>query len=202
MAIVAVIACSLIGFFAAGDVSVLIGERDESAVLAQSRVFGVNADPALLQLALEAHDSAVAPLKPTRIATLVLLSICCVLASVAALRLLMPRGVSRAAMRQLLVGAAFLAAFLRTVDGAQSAAIFRKVALAVSRELQARGTAAIPADQDPQAFLWMLERLPLITTVLVGLGTAIVTGFLLILAQFFRSGRAREAVDEADVFSS
>lgn len=200
MAILAVIASLTIGVFAAGDVSALVGERNQAAVIEQSQAMGVSADPALLRLAVEAHDAAVAPLKASRIATLVLLSICCMLVSVAALRLLMPRGLSRAAMRQLLVGAAFLAAFLRTVDGAQSAAIFRRVALGISRELLARGATAIPPGQDPATYLWLMERLPLIATVLVGVGTAIVTGILLVLAQFFRSERTREAIDSADVF--
>lgn len=202
MALASVVITSLVGFFSAGELSLLVRSDDTSSerTMQWPSGLGIGDDPELMRLAWEAYDGALKALSTVRVATLVLLTFACVLASVAALRLLIPRGISRAAMRRLLVGAAFAAAFLRTIDGAQTAAVYRKMGLVMSRELTRQGPSAAVAD--PEAWLWTMERLPLMFTIAVGVGTALVCGLLLILAQYFRSERVREAVDTADVFGA
>ncbi len=178
---------------ASSEEGVLVGDASASA-------FGFSIDEPMLRVAREAHLRALQPLRAARIATLSLLTVASMVASVAAMRLLFPRGLARGAMRQLLVGAAFAAAFLRTIDGAQSAVLARKVASAIAAKMRERGPAAFPQLQEPGAFDAAIQWLPTLSAALVAVVTGIVTLLFVACAQFFRTEYVRGAIDTADVF--
>jgi hypothetical protein len=98
----------------------------------------------------------------------------------------------REGMRQLLGRAALVAAVLRTVEGAQTAVVWRQVG-AVSSELVERMASAQQL-QDPALVQQLRDATPGFFAAAAGVFTILVAGSFLLLAQYFRSERVRALV--------
>jgi hypothetical protein len=110
------------------------------------------------------------------------LAMACALVFVSGIRLLRPSGVARDAVRQLLGTTALVAAVLRTINGAQEAAIFRKAGGAIQKELS--GSPALgPLPDGTMAWFYALA--------MAGL-TFVVAGALLAMSMYFRSNSVRD----------
>jgi hypothetical protein len=109
---------------------------------------------------------------------------------VAALRMLRPRGALRDGVRKVLGSALLITAVLRTLEGAQSAAVARKAGRALDRALTERPDLIQPLFSSEQAAL-----------VLSVAFSFVVTGGLLLLSRYFRSPRVGEVCAGLDAGS-
>jgi len=117
------------------------------------------------------------------------LSMTCALTFVSALRLLRPAGVPREGVRRLLGGAALASAVLRTLDGAQLAAVSKRMGTAADRVFSA--SKAVPGEY-PDGFAMVLSVAA--TTIF----TLVVVVAFLALSRYFRSSKMRELVQALD----
>ncbi len=121
---------------------------------------------------------ALEPMRVPRVLTLGALAIVCTLSMVCVGRLFYPAGLARERIRRLLVDSTLAAALLRTIDGAQGAAVARKVAISL---------AVGNADSVH----------PMIPSLAAGV-TIAVTGFVVLsftlLSQYFRSRQVQEVL--------
>nr|WP_153866331.1 MULTISPECIES: hypothetical protein [Myxococcaceae] len=150
-------------------------------------------DPEVERRALEAQVSALEPMREPRALILVGLAGACFLCIGAAGHLLRRAGMlPREGMRQLLGRAALAAAFLRTVDGAQLAVVWRRMGT-VGAELMDRmpGFADL---KDPALAEQVRTAMPAFFSAAAVVHTALVAGLFLLLAQYFRSERVRALV--------
>lgn len=118
-------------------------------------------------------------------ALLLILAVSLSFTFVCALRVLRPSGLPREGVRKLLGGSALVSALLRTVEGAAQAALSLRVARGLSSLIGQPGW-------DDRAFV---SARPYLTQALVGWSvfqTVAVAGSVLLVAQYFRSARARE----------
>lgn len=120
------------------------------------------------------------------------LSMTSALTFVSALRLLRPAGVAREGVRRLLGGATLASAVLRTLDGAQLAAVSKRMGTSADRVFAA--SKSLPGEY-PEGFAMILS---------VGATTfftLVVVGAFLALSRHFRSSKVRElvlALDQAE----
>ncbi|MBK7858681.1 MAG: hypothetical protein IPJ65_08675 [Archangiaceae bacterium] len=108
---------------------------------------------------------------------------------VAALRMLKPQGAAREGVRRMLGGALLATAVLRTLEGAQSAAVARKAGRALDKVLSSRPELAQPYSLGSEYAALVLS---------VGL-SFVVGGSLLMMSRYYRSQTVREtcaALDE------
>jgi hypothetical protein len=150
----------------------------------------------------EEHDRVVGPMREFRALTLGALWLTCLSIVSAALRLVGPSELPREGVRRFLSRAAIFAALLRAIDGAQVLAITRKLAGPMQSLLSAYldSSAALHEAQDytPQLRDQLVAiALPAGTWGAVVL-TAVVSGALLALGQYFGSSRVSQAMAPQD----
>lgn len=140
----------------------------------------------LLEKGREAQLIALEGMRFPRALTLCALSLICALAFVASGRLIRPRNVERERMRQLLVFSSISAALLRTVDGAQSAVVARRVGVAL-------GKVGADLASLPEVSAEDVRRMfPSAAIGIAVLQTVLVAGTFALLWQYFRSQKVRQ----------
>jgi hypothetical protein len=157
--------------------------RDELARpgAAAARPTRFNLDPELQRRALQTQLDALEPLRTSRAVVLVGLAGACFLIIGASGHLMRRAGVlPREGMRLLLGRAALVAAVLRTVEGAQSAVVWRRL-----------GPVLVENTPGAEA---LREVAPTAFAASAMVFTALVVGLYLALAQYFRSERVRQLV--------
>ncbi len=150
------------------------------------------ADNALaLQAAKAKHQAHVAGLESMRAARAVILfalTVACSLAFVAALRMLRPAGAAREGARKLLAGTAIACAILRTMDGAQMAAVAGRAGAAWDRVMNSGDVVG--------GYPEGLEQ-SLLSAAAIGF-TILIAGAFVGIATYFRSDSMRQLVEAAD----
>lgn len=184
-----VIACLLlsgfVGYFATSEAFGL-AEISPHEVQAPSI-----SDPALdrlLKAQTEAMLAGARQMRDSRMLLLGALSVCCSVVFVAAARLLQSFGVPRLGSLRLLGGATFMAAVLRTLEGAQWTVIAKRAGAALDK--------AASESQQPDG--WPSGIGELTTLVLAVSQTALVAGAFVLLSVYFRSLKVRQMVELAD----
>lgn len=160
---------------------------------AASRPSSFSTDPELERRAMAAQLDALEPMKGPRAFALVGLAGACFLCIGAAGHLLRRAGpLPREGMRQLLGRAALVAAFLRTLDGAQLTVVWRRMG-GVGAQLLDR-VPAVAQLKDPALVQQLQDSLPSFFAAAAIVHTVLVAGSFLALAQYFRSERVRALV--------
>ncbi len=150
-------------------------------------------DPLVDRRLVESYYAAQEPMREPRAVLLGIHAVACAFVFVSAGRMLRPDGLPRDGMRQLLGRAAIAVAVLRTIDGAQSAVVGRRVGHALVDAMS-----ALPADKNPlttEGLRTMVLWSPLAASVV---GTVLIAGTFAILGQYFRSETVREAIIAQD----
>ena len=195
-ALICFVLASLTLFRSLQDLVLLTHLEDVRAWLdtpAAGRPAAFSTDPELERRAMEAQLSALEPMRGPRALTLVALAGACFLCIGAAGHLLRRAGpLPREGMRQLLGRAALVAAFLRTVDGAQLTVVWQRMGQ-VGAELVDR-VPAVAQLEDPALIQQLQTSLPSFFAAAAIVHTVLVAGGFLALAQYFRSERVRAAV--------
>ncbi|WP_044890635.1 hypothetical protein [Myxococcus hansupus] len=147
----------------------------------------------LYRRVMETYFAALEPMHEPRVVLMAMLTVTCSFVFVASGRLLRPYGLRRDGMRRVLGRAAILTAVLRTIDGAQLAAVARQVGstLAASLDLVPN----LPPDANTAE---MGQTLPGVIAGGAMLFTLLVAGTFAILGQYFRSEGVRLAVAVQD----
>jgi hypothetical protein len=149
-------------------------------------------DAVLAEQLWAAQVVALGQMREPRMVVLFALALVCSLTFVASARLLRPAGLSREAVRKILVWALVLAAALRTMDGAQSSVIARSAAEVLRRGLPLPDTLSVASAEE-------LRGLVTPTVLLASaLQTLLVVGPFLFLSQYFRSPRVKAWAAQAD----
>jgi len=130
------------------------------------------------------------------IGVLFLLSLAAGFVFAASLRMLRPRGMPLSGIRRLLAQAAVAAAVLRTLDGAQEAAVVRKAALLVAGRFPAPAAAELQSAERVVETLrlhmgWLLPAMSVAKTAALALAFAAV-------AHYFQTASVQRAVEAAD----
>lgn len=150
-------------------------------------------DPVVDRRLVESLYSALEPMREPRAVLLGILAVACAFVFVAAGRMLRPDGLPRSGMRQLLSRSAITVAVLRTIDGAQSAVVSRRMGQALVDSL-----GLLPMGKDPLAADLVRGVAPWFGLGLSVVGTALVAGTFALLGQYFRSDAVREAISAQD----
>ena len=153
----------------------------------ESPVLPLSEDPQVSRKLFEAQASALVKMRVPRVLTLIALSFCCGFSFVGALRLLRPRELPRTLACRILGGATLWAGIVRTIDGAQAAAVFGRVASTASELLASQP----PPQGSPDHMLLQLMATD-VGLVAAVLQTAVMAGSLVLLAQYFRSQRVAQ----------
>jgi hypothetical protein len=194
LAVVAAVLAASVGMFSAAGVLELaeLGEA-RGAMEDQVRRIGIHNPDEVLRL----HGVAIAALEGMRgwrTFILTVLSISSALVFVSAARMLRLDAVPREALRRMLAGGAVVAAIFRTLDGAQSMALAKRVGEA------ARHSA--PTLLPPNAPTGSVEVLQTLFGLWLPAGaavfTALIAGAFLLVSQHFRSAPVREALARID----
>ena len=178
------------GVFAATEAMAVLGT--DSCCIKEHPPSPIFGDPAMVMRVLETQAIALESMRVGRTFALVTLSMACAMAAVSAARLLRPRGLPREPLRRMIGIFCIAAALLRSVDGAQAAAVARRVGAEVGATLSA------PPDVDAASLQQLREMMPSLMVGLVAVQTAVVAGTFLLLGQFFRSQRARDEIAALD----
>ena len=156
-------------------------------------------DPASIKLmegVLHAQLSALEPMQESRSLVLGALAVTCAFAFVAAARMLRPAGLPREGMRQLLGGAAILAAILRVIDGAQWLVVVNRANAAIAQEILPKlEQLKTPAAEFLRQFF---THLPNLLPALTLAHTFFIAGAFVVIGRYFHSDRVREAVTAQD----
>jgi hypothetical protein len=144
-------------------------------------------DPALDARISEAQLAALESMREPRSFLLGALAVTCAFAFVSAGRMLRPQGLPLERMRRMLAGAAIASALLRTIDGAQSAVVARRVGPVIAEAMK-----SLPEFQGPAAA--HLHLMPGIVSAITIVLTAFVAGTFALLGQYFRSEGVRQAI--------
>jgi NADH:ubiquinone oxidoreductase subunit 5 (subunit L)/multisubunit Na+/H+ antiporter MnhA subunit len=136
----------------------------------------------------EAQAQSLESMRASRAAILFGLTLVCSLTFVAALRMLRPAGTARESARRLLTACAIACAVLRTVDGAQMAAIATRAGAAWDKVMN--------GSDIPGGYPEGLEQSMLGFTT-IGF-TVVITAAFLAVASYFRSDSLRQLVEAAD----
>ncbi|WP_426753639.1 hypothetical protein [Myxococcus sp. Y35] len=147
----------------------------------------------LYQRLTETYFSAMEPQHEPRIVLMAMLTVTCAFVFVASGRLLRPYGLRRDGMRRVLSRAAILTAVLRTIDGAQLAAVARRVGTTLAASLD-----LVPDLPPEPSAAEVGQYLPSFFAGGSILFTLLVAGTFAILGQYFRSESVREAVAVRD----
>ncbi|NMO17030.1 hypothetical protein HPC49_30235 [Pyxidicoccus fallax] len=139
--------------------------------------------------------SALEPMREPRTVLMGVLSVACAFVFVAAGRMLRPDGLPRDGMRKLLGRAAITVAVLRTIDGAQSAVVLRRVGQVMAESM---GQMPLQPGQDPVAAEMVRSAMPTMAAGMSFIATALVAGTFALLGQYFRSDSVREAITAQD----
>jgi hypothetical protein len=150
-------------------------------------------DPLVDRRLVESLYSALEPMREPRAVLLGILAVACAFVFVAAGRMLRPDGLPRGGMRQLLSRAAITVAVLRTIDGAQSAVVARRMGQTLVESLN-----TLPMGKDPLTLEMLRDLLPWFGLGLSVVGTALVAGTFALVGQYFRSEAVREAISAQD----
>lgn len=133
--IIALISGALLGIFSAYAMAQVLEPVDYDALVKSEKLtFAGPQDMARAHLAFwKSYDRNLESWRGSRVAILMLLSICTSLLFVSALRMLRPMGVPREGVRRLIAGAAMACAIFSTLAGAQSAAAAKRASVAADR---------------------------------------------------------------------
>jgi len=149
-------------------------------------------DPVLAEQLWSAHLAALEQMREPRMVVLFALALVCSLTFVASVRFLRPAGLAREHVRRILVWALVVAAVLRTIDGAQAAAVARRAAEGLRHAPRIpSGIGGVTAEQLRGVAPAALMAEAILTTVFVA-------GAFIVLSQYFRSPRVRAWVQQAD----
>ena len=135
-----------------------------------------------------AHGQILESMRASRGLILLALTIACSLTFVAALRLLRPAGSARESARQLLAGTAIACAVLRTIDGAQMAAVAGRAGAAWDKVMN--------GSDIPGGYPEGMEQ-AVLSAATIGF-TVLITGAFVGIATYFRSDSLRTLVEAAD----
>lgn len=172
----------------------LLGEPSKQALKAPGQELPGTFE--LNQRMLAAQVAALEPVRDTRLALLVALTVVCAFSFVASLRMLSPAGLSRERIRRLLGGTALIAAVLRTIEGAQWSVVTSNM---VGPMTEALGTFATLQEAElARALQQLIPSLPQLAFGLNVAQTALMAGTFALLSQYFRSERVREATIALD----
>ncbi|MFP2957422.1 hypothetical protein ACLEPN_06210 [Myxococcus sp. 1LA] len=149
--------------------------------------------PPLDAKVFEVYYATLEPMREPRAVLLALLAVACAFVSVSAARMLSPENLSRDAMRRVLSRAAIIAAVLRTIDGAQMSVAKQRLFAALAEPMSKMPE--FPPDITIEASREILGAMGAGTAIF---GTAVVAGTFVILGQYFRSQRVRDAVAVQD----
>lgn len=185
--ILCLVLSGLVGLYSVFEVNNLAYLREIQQAPAPALPF--SDDPEVNARILRAHVSALEGMRVPRALTLVALSFCCGFAFVGALRMLRPGELPRAVACRLLGGSALWAGILRTIDGAQMAAVIRRVVLAASEVVLIPPRLSTAGPQELQQAKALAGGLGV---ALVVVQTAVIAGMFVLLAQYFRSRRVEE----------
>jgi hypothetical protein len=136
----------------------------------------------------EAHTNGLESMRGSRGFILLALTVACSLTFVAALRMLRPAGAAREGARRLLVSTAIACAVLRTMDGAQMAALASKAGAAWDKVMS--------GSDIPGGYLDGLEQSVQSATA-IGF-TVLIAGAFVAVASYFRSDSLRQQIEAAD----
>jgi hypothetical protein len=193
-AVVCLILSCISGLWAAMEASHLANLDEAKAAFKQATPTPTKVPGAteLNQRVMAAQLAALEPVRETRTPLLFALSVACAFCFVASGRMLRPGGLSRERMRRMLGITALGAAVLRTIEGAQWAAVTRNMVGPMSDALR-----AFAAQQPPEAAAAFESVLPSLSSLAFALNmaqTAVMAGTFALLSQYFRSERVRDAV--------
>jgi hypothetical protein len=145
---------------------------------------------AAVRASMQAQASVIESMQTSRVAILIILSGAATMVFVTALRLRWPGGIPRPGVAKFLGGAAFTAAVLRTLDGAQELVIVQRAAAATERALAVASTTTerpVPEGfATAFSFVWS-----------VGFTAAVVIAFTLFGA-YFRSQKTNDVLSKLD----
>ena len=189
-AAVALVLSGVTGLFSASEVMGL-GRLSELKEASRSQAV-ILGNPELGAKALDAQISALESLRESRALLLVGLCMACAFIFVSSGRMLRPAGLHRENVRRVLGVSTLIAAGLRTIDGAQWAVVARRMGTAMAEAM-----AHVPEFQAPEAAP-MRASIPLILQGGTVLQTFLVASTFLLLGQYFRSERVREAISTQD----
>ena len=154
--------------------------------------WGNFADKAALSALTDAYVKAMSAQRGTRGVILVLLAFAAAITFVAGARFLRPLGLPREGLRRLLVWGSTVAAVLRVVDGAQMAAVARRIGATAQTVFQGQSPAEISA---------MATLRPLLPSLYVA-GTAgltvVIAGTFAFLASYFNAASVKSAIRAHD----
>lgn len=193
LALLAMVLSSFAGIFAAADTLSLGNlQRNPEQLREAATKLPFVADPDMVVATAEAQISVLEGMKGSRGFVLSTFAVVCVVIFTSARWLLVANALPREGARRVLSTSLLFAAVLRTVDGAQSAAIVQKVNKAVAPVL------AQEAGGDAVTAALLRNVLPTLTLGTSIAFTAIMAGGFLLLAQYFRSERVRKVVAAHD----
>jgi hypothetical protein len=182
---------ALVGVNASGDIARLRHLSEIPSLLPAMPLVS----PEAVQKAEAVARASMLGMRSSRLVVLTLLCIACTVTFLTVLRLWRPLGLPRAGVLRLASFAALVCALLRTIDGAQDAVIFRRIAAALAEGLS---PALSPAMADPETARLVTRLWPDLQMVVhVGL-TALVAGAFAVLSQYFRSQRAQKLFTAGD----
>jgi len=188
----AAIACmalaGMVGLGAAGEVNTVLHLEE---VRAHPEAVAIG-DPRVSQESQRAYVQTLSGMRDSRALILIALSFAAGLAFVSAARLLWPGGIPREAIRRVTAGATLASGILRILDGAQQTAIARQVGLAVSK---LAGPFQGMNAEESDAVRAVAGTMAIGAAVAI---TALFGGGLVLLAQYLRSGRARQLIGALD----
>ncbi len=192
---IALVLAGMLGFGAAQGMTALYDPPSPSE-LDFSRLQplpGLEKQPDLYQEALKAmalaQISAFESMRGSRTAILLGLWAVSALVFVSSLRMMRPRGAPREGVRRLLATTTLITAVLRTLDGAQAAAVARRAGAAFDRVL-AKST-EIPGGWPEGLWATGFAGLSMLMSLVIG-------GGLLMLSRYYRSARVRELTLQLD----
>lgn len=192
---VALVLSGMLGFGAAQGMTALYdppapSELDFSKV---KPLPGLESQPELYREAFKAmalaQISAFESMRASR--TIILLGLWAVSAFVfvSSLRMLRPRGAPRESVRRLLTTSTLISAVLRTLDGAQAAAVARRAGAAFDRVLSK--STELPGGWPDGLWATGFAGMSMLMSLVVG-------GGLLLLSRYYRSDRVRDVTLQLD----
>ncbi|MBL8952782.1 MAG: hypothetical protein JNK82_18520 [Myxococcaceae bacterium] len=192
--IVALVLSGLLGFGAAQGVTALYDPPSSSDLEASIKpVPGLAGQPELFREAVTAmamaQISAFESMRGSRTAILFGLWATSALVFVASLRMMKPRGAPREGVRRLLATATLVTAVLRTLDGAQAAAVAKRAGAAFDKVLSK--STELPGGWPDGLWATGFTGLSMLMSLVVG-------GGLLLLSRYYRSDRVRDVTLQLD----